>query len=103
MISQTELKTFIPAIVAPCILLVEAYTGKHISDSVQSALTNGIIIGLSFAGTIWGIYKDHKKKVTEEGQPQKIPPDNGVHIIEETQQKSVPIATQADYNKQISN
>jgi hypothetical protein len=109
MLTQTELKTFIPAIVAPCVLLYESYTGNHVSESTQSALTNGILIGVGFAVSIWGAWKNHQKKIeVKEVTPPKIPPDqSGVQIPTLLHQTTgvntqiSPIVTQEDLNKKI--
>jgi hypothetical protein len=101
MLNELELKTFIPAIVAPCVLLYESYTGNHVSESTQAALTNGVLIGIGFAVSLWGAYKNHQKASSKiDVTPPKIPPDTGVNSIEETKQNQ-PIVTQADLNKRI--
>jgi hypothetical protein len=103
MLNELELKTFIPAIVAPCVLLYESYTGNHVSESTQAALTNGILIGVGFAVSLWGAYRSHQKK----------PPDVKTPSIQEVniEKKEVftpsinpvnnPIVTQEDLNKKI--
>jgi hypothetical protein len=108
LITNTELKTFIPAIIAPCILFYESVTGHNVTENNQLMLTNGIIIGASFVISLWGAYKNHQKQIQKsspsivpqltpsETEPPKIPPDQtpGVSI-------NNPIVTQADLNKKL--
>lgn len=97
MFSQSELKTLIPSLVASGVLLYEAITGNKVSDSAQTELTNGILIGAGYCVTAWGIWMNHHKSKPPETVAAKT------NIIEETQPKPVsgPIVTQADVNKVI--
>lgn len=100
MLSEKDLKTLIPAFVAPCVLLYEAITGNKVSDSTSTALTNGILIGVGFIVSMWGAYQNHQKKTSANViTPPKIPPDTTQTVVTGVQNK--PIVTQEDLNKQI--
>jgi hypothetical protein len=103
MLNQAELKTLVPSLVMSGVLLYEAITGNAVSEHMQGELVNGILIGAGYMVTLWGIWKNHQKATAKvETTPPKIPPDTGANNIEETHPvKTLPISTQADYNKQI--
>jgi hypothetical protein len=104
LITEIELKTFVPSLVASGILVYEAITGNTVSEHLSNELANGVLIGAGYMVTLYGIWKNHQKASSKvETTPPKIPPDQGANIIEETKPvATTPISTQEDYNQQIS-
>jgi hypothetical protein len=54
-------KTFIPALVAACILVYEASTGHKVSDSLGKQISDGVLSAFGVIGTIWGFIQNHRK------------------------------------------
>jgi uncharacterized membrane protein len=54
-------RTIAIALVAFIAFVVELATGQKISAETQAELANSAVIIVAFVGTVWGIFKNHKK------------------------------------------
>lgn len=58
---KVNYKSIVLPIVSAGVLLYEALTHHSVPKDIEATIVNDIATGVSFAVTIWGIYKNHKK------------------------------------------
>jgi hypothetical protein len=60
-LNQINYKTLIPALAGAFVLVYEASTGLKLDTNAVNYYTNEALTLAGIIGTVWGIYKNHKK------------------------------------------